>query len=593
MGPSVTILDGCQAGSVVTFQSNEGPDSILHGFAITNGSAQEGGGICCSSSSPVIWNNIIAVNTAGSGGGLFAGNGSLPSLMTNTFYNNLACEGGGMCCLGSSPRITNSVFLGNAADSGGGLFAGAGASPLLTNNTFFGNWAVSSGGGVESGVEFVEFWNTILWDNAAPAGPEIHGTNTTASHCDVKGGWPGTGNLDVDPCLKDPGAGDLRLTPDSPCIEAGDNDAPALPASDFEGDPRKVYDHVDMGVDEYNLGGVVWIVPDEYPTIQAAIDVTLAGDVVVVKPGTYMENIDLLGKAITVKSEKGPGVTLIDGNQSGSGVVITNESAVLDGFTITNGNALKGGGVYVSFATVQNNILAGNLAKKGGGIWSTGASKIANNLIMENTATRGGGIYSLDNSPLIVNNIISMNTAITKGGGIYCRISPRIINNTIHGNSAEGEGGGIYKTNASASPTTVTNTILWNNTAETGKEIFIGYYWDPATVNISYSNVKGGQSSVYLDPDCTLNWGPGMIDADPLLLDPQSDDYHLSYTSPCIDAGDNHAASLPVLDFEGDPRVFPGNGKGVYLLGSPPPGAIVDMGADEYCLLKRQKSIPK
>ena len=79
-----------------------------------------------------------------------------------------------------------------------------------------------------------------------------------------------------------------------------------------------------------------------------------------------------------------------------------------------------------------------------------------------------------------------------------------------------------------------------------------------------------------------------MIDADPLFLDPLNGDYHLTFASPCIDAGDNNATVRPAMDFEGDPRIFPGNGTGVYLVGSPPQPAIVDMGADEYCLLKRQ-----
>ena len=83
-----------------------------------------------------------------------------------------------------------------------------------------------------------------------------------------------------------------------------------------------------------------------------------------------------------------------------------------------------------------------------------------------------------------------------------------------------------------------------------------------------------------------------MIDADPLFLDPMNDDLHLTYASPCIDAGDNYDPSLPATDFEGDPRIFPGNGK-AYPFGYPPQTAIVDMGADEYCLLKRQQVIPK
>ena len=61
-GKDQTLIDGGQMGSVVTFHNVEGPDSVLDGFTITNGSGVDptgygyyyGGGIHCSSSSPRI-----------------------------------------------------------------------------------------------------------------------------------------------------------------------------------------------------------------------------------------------------------------------------------------------------------------------------------------------------------------------------------------------------------------------------------------------------------------------------------------------------------------------------------------------------------
>jgi hypothetical protein len=72
---------------------------------------------------------------------------------------------------------------------------------------------------------------------------------------------------------------------------------------------------------------------------------------------------------------------------------------------------------------------------------------------------------------------------------------------------------------------------------------------------------------VQVDPDCTLNWGAGMIDSDPLFVDPANDDFHLTFNSPCRDTGDNSGPGLPNEDFEGDPRIAYGT---------------VDMGADEF-----------
>jgi len=56
-------------------------------------------------------------------------------------------------------------------------------------------------------------------------------------------------------------------------------------------------------------------VPPDQPTIQAGIDVAVGGDTVLVAPGTYVENIDFKGKAITVTSEQGADVTVIDGGK--------------------------------------------------------------------------------------------------------------------------------------------------------------------------------------------------------------------------------------------------------------------------------------
>jgi len=89
-----------------------------------------------------------------------------------------------------------------------------------------------------------------------------------------------------------------------------------------------------------------WYVPDDYPTIQGAIANArvVNGDTIIVKPGTYVENIDLLGKAITVKSLLGPATCILDGGKIGSVVTINKgegTSSSLEGFTIKNGSGIN------------------------------------------------------------------------------------------------------------------------------------------------------------------------------------------------------------------------------------------------------------
>lgn len=112
-----------------------------------------------------------------------------------------------------------------------------------------------------------------------------------------------------------------------------------------------------------------------YTTIQSAINAAQDGDTVLVAPGTYFENIDFLGKAITVVSAGGATVTMIDAGLQGTGVQLgTNiglppttpgQPSVLDGFTIQHGYQLDltnvfplTGGVLVreirSFKTISS-----------------------------------------------------------------------------------------------------------------------------------------------------------------------------------------------------------------------------------------------
>jgi serine protease len=80
-------------------------------------------------------------------------------------------------------------------------------------------------------------------------------------------------------------------------------------------------------------------VPDNYATIQGALDACVNGDEIIVRPGTYYEVVDFVGKAVTLKSEMGPEVTIVDGEQRDWGIMMFRNfegpDSVLEGFTIT------------------------------------------------------------------------------------------------------------------------------------------------------------------------------------------------------------------------------------------------------------------
>jgi len=151
-----------------------------------------------------------------------------------------------------------------------------------------------------------------------------------------------------------------------------------------------------------------------YTSIQAAIDTANNGDTVLVYPGRYYENIDYIGKSITVCSLEATTndstyitYTIIDGNQNGSCVTFRNaeQNATLRGFTITNG--------------IGHPVWDG--LRRGGGIFMhlVGQINIINCEITGNRAAMGAGIFSDENSLFLSGVKVYHNYAIAQGGGIF------------------------------------------------------------------------------------------------------------------------------------------------------------------------------
>ncbi len=268
---SSTILDGGGAGPVVSFTGGESENCVLSGFTIRNGCATAGAGIYGGPEGypthATIRNNVIVGNAAQwRGGGLAFCNGAI---FGNTISENTSGAGGGlyMC----SGVIHDNVISANRASDGGGLYECQG---VIRNNTIIGNSGQWRGGGLAWCQG--EIVNCIIWENTAGNSPQLE--NCVAPFYSCVQGWTGDpivyGNSASDPQFTRPGfwddagtpddksddiwvEGDFRLSPDSPCIDAGDNTSVASDEFDIGGMHRTMFGgwefRVDMGAYEFYI----------------------------------------------------------------------------------------------------------------------------------------------------------------------------------------------------------------------------------------------------------------------------------------------------------------------------------------------------
>jgi hypothetical protein len=234
-------------------------------------------------------------------------------------------------------------------------------------------------------------------------------------------------------------------------------------------------------------------VPAQQPTIQAGIDAANTGDTVLVAPGTYEENINFSGKAITVKSSGGAKATIIDGGNVAPVVTFaTGEgtTSILSGFTVQNGTSTfnsgyAGGGIYIgsSSPTIIDNIIQNNTAcNDGGGIGvSFGSPRIVGNIIRNNKQSGcsggpGGGAIGLlgSGTTQIIGNKILNNSWPGNAGAIvlWAAGTPTLMNNVFGNNSSSGgQGGAIWIVNDTVA--TVVQNLFYGNTASVGGAIYL------------------------------------------------------------------------------------------------------------------------
>ncbi|MDF1572868.1 MAG: T9SS type A sorting domain-containing protein [Bacteroidales bacterium] len=436
----------------------------------------------------IVRNNYIAENSihcvASQGGGIFltfppGGNyNEWSGRASIEIYNNLIVDnysqdrGGGIAIWDQTykahsidnpnPLIYNNTIVGNIANEGAGIFNFS-MNALLFNNIFWNEGPQNPNGEISlEAINYISYYSN-------PGRFKAFFNN-------IKGGYPGIGNIDRDPLIDHE---TFILAEGSPSVGRGTDSLKVAgnwhhaPVADFAGtnrhqasadgetDQGALESPYDRQVVHYDSDRVI-NVPSEQPAIQAAINAASEGDTVLVEEGIYYENINFRGKAITVGSkfiingdEAHIAQTVIDGSQplqADSASVVTFNSgedttSVLKGLTLTGGGGTKaivnlgenvdfcgGGGIYMGEAggKIEDNIIIGNRLERpnhrltAGGIWADGGEAdriIRNNSIYFNELhstihAMGAGmlLFSRNGNTIIEGNNVIRNIANAGAG---------------------------------------------------------------------------------------------------------------------------------------------------------------------------------
>ncbi|MDP7120665.1 MAG: choice-of-anchor D domain-containing protein, partial [Candidatus Marinimicrobia bacterium] len=226
---------------------------------------------------------------------------------------------------------------------------------------------------------------------------------------------------------------------------------------------------------------IIFYVPDEIATIQAALDSALAGDTIHVAPGTYGANLTFPTSDLVLRGAGADSTILTGGDSS---VVLTvdggqSSATIISGLTIRNGSGTNGGGVLID----------------------GGSNPVIRNILFyDNSASHGAGVYvSGFSNPTFDHTTFVLNSASTGGAGVSV---------------------------AGGSSVAINNSILSANNGS-AIEVING------SETTTYSIVDGG------------NAGTGNLDTIPQFENPGSGDFHLQWGSPAIDSGDPGSDSDP------------------------------------------------
>lgn len=298
--------------------------------------------------------------------------------------------------------------------------------------------------------------------------------------------------------------------------------------SSYPGAPEDLGDGVDNDCDGYV--DEVELCEGAFGDVQAAVDATPEGGVVLICPGEWPGSVDLGGRDIGLVGIEGSAATRLLGDGTGPvvrvgsggaarltglslvggggeqgaglsclrGAVVASDLALLGG--VASGN---GAGLFAERCTVDlSGLLAeGNSAGGygGGAYFDNSTGVLRDSTLRGNTALEGGGAFIMRGNIDLEGNLIEANSATGAseavfgpgggGGGLWTANSARVVGNTIRANTSNYNGGGAVF--YGGSPLVEGNFVEDNTCGEDGA----GLYFNQSGGRIAGNTVTGNVAS--------------------------------------------------------------------------------------------------
>lgn len=357
-GSGVTVIDGRRATCVLYFPGLTPVDTttVVRGFAIRNGEAASGGGICLVQSSPRLEQNVVEGCSATWGGGIYCGGSSSPLIVEDSILGCAAAHGGGVYCGdGSGPTLFGNAIAGNSPD--GICCVRSSGYARISYNTIAGN----SQYGIDCRRATAEI-----------AGNRIAGHSSAGIICQFSGANPLVSGNTI---TGNSGFGGIACFDCSPRILG-----------------NRIVDNPGNGIACY------W----------GCADPTIAGNEISNNQGSGVYCEEYAGPEIsgdTIRLNRQGGVRSTRGSRP-----------AITGNWIMENSSDSGGGICGSAAEITGNRIERNQAAgNGGGIACSGETRIACNIIRNNSAAGlGDGVFCRSGSAHINQNRIFDN-----GVGVY------------------------------------------------------------------------------------------------------------------------------------------------------------------------------